>query len=343
MPPRTLTAAACLLLVFGIPAACRAGGKVADPADFPYLGEYAGKWLPATDGRERAEADVFLVKGEVYCRLWIYPGADEKPGAEGAVCETVLLKGKAEGEALALEGSGWTATLRGDRLEGKGPGGGSLACKREVRTSPTLEAKPPEGAIVLLPYEPGKTPSLDAWTNTSWKTHEDGSMEVGKGDIRSKRHFGDYRLHVEFHVPLMPDSTGQGRGNSGIYNQDKYEVQVLDSFGLVSRDNDCGGVYKVAAPRVNACLPPGRWQTYDIVFRAPRFGADGKKTESARLTVRHNGILIHENLEVPHGTGSSRKKQEVPEAPLRLQDHGNPVRFRNIWLVPGTGGEPGGE
>ena len=110
---------------------------------------------------------------------------------------------------------------------------------------------------------------------------------------------GHFRLHVEFRVPYMPEAQGQGRGNSGVYLQGRYEVQVLDSYGLKSRDNDCGGIYKVATPRVNACKAPTVWQTYDIDFHAPVF-EDGKKVEPARITVRQNGVEIHEDVAITH-------------------------------------------
>jgi hypothetical protein len=138
---------------------------------------------------------------------------------------------------------------------------------------------------------------------------------------------------VEFRVPYEPGKGGQGRGNSGVYLQDRYEVQVLDSFGLEPGLGDCGALYQIAAPPPAVCLPPLAWQTFDITFRAPRFDASGRKTENARITVIHNGIKIHDNLELPHTTGGAAPG-EVPSGPLRLQDHGNPVRYRNIWVQP---------
>jgi hypothetical protein len=132
----------------------------------------------------------------------------------------------------------------------------------------------------------------------------------------------------------MPTKRGQDRGNSGVYLMDRYEVQVLDSFGLVPQDNECGGIYKVATPKVKASFPPDVWQTYDITFRAPRFDAQGKKVKNATVTVVQNGLTIHENVEIPGPTGGAVGGPEAKEAPLRLQDHGNPVRFRNIWALP---------
>ena len=130
----------------------------------------------------------------------------------------------------------------------------------------------------------------------------------------------------------MPNDRGQARGNSGVYVQSRYEVQVLDSFGLEGKDNECGGIYSVGAPRVNMCYPPLTWQTYDIDFRAARYDSEGKKTENARVTVRHNGVLIHHDVELPKHTPGRHAEAPEPDG-LFLQDHGNPVVFRNIWVV----------
>ncbi len=163
----------------------------------------------------------------------------------------------------------------------------------------------------------------------------DGAMEVrpGAGSIVTKKKFRDFKLHLEFRTPFMPESRGQGRGNSGVYLQERYEVQILDSYGLEGRDNECGGIYKVGAPRVNMCAPPMQWQSYDITFRAPRFDAAGNKVEDARLTVVHNGMTIHENLAIPRPTEAGPNSNVTEPGGIYLQDHGNLVQYRNIWLV----------
>jgi len=191
----------------------------------------------------------------------------------------------------------------------------------------------PADAIVLFD---GK--DLSAWCNdgtdqpAAWKV-ENGYAEVTGGNIWTKQQFGSYQLHLEFWLPLMADATGQGRSNSGVYMHARYEVQVLDSYGLDSKWDDCGGVYKVAVPLVNACRPPEQWQTYDIIFHAPTFDKDGKKIANARLTVMQNGVLIHDNIDVPQPTVGAIGPDSAT-GPLMLQDHGCKVRYRNIWLRP---------
>ena len=131
----------------------------------------------------------------------------------------------------------------------------------------------------------------------------------------------------------MPEARGQERGNSGTYLQGRYEVQILDSFGLEPRDNECGGIYSVGPPRLDMCYPPLAWQTYDIEFTAAKFDAAGKKTADARMTVRHNGVLIHDGRAVDHATTASIEGESPSPGPVYVQDHGCPVRFRNVWLV----------
>ncbi len=163
----------------------------------------------------------------------------------------------------------------------------------------------------------------------------DGAMEIkpGSGSVATKRKFKDFKLHIEFRTPFMPEARGQGRGNSGVYLQNRYEIQILDSYGFKGADNECGGIYKVGAPMVNMCLPPMQWQTYDITFRAPRFDSRGNKERDAAVTVAHNGITIHDQRKLPGPTGGALDNNVSEPGGIYLQDHGNLAQFRNIWLV----------
>jgi hypothetical protein len=200
---------------------------------------------------------------------------------------------------------------------------------------------PPEGALVLFD---GK--SLDNWTSrigkapAPWRLVEGGAVEVTRGDIITEQRFGGhFKLHVEFRVPYMPRAKGQGRGNSGVYLQGRYEVQVLDSYGLKSGDEDCGAIYGVAGPLVNACKAPAVWQSYDIDFTAARTN-DGKVAEPARVSVWHNGVKIHNDVRInedhTRGGMSSGELGGDPgtSGPILLQDNGSPVQYRNVWLLP---------
>ncbi len=202
--------------------------------------------------------------------------------------------------------------------------------KVDVKSEPA-----PKGAIVLFD---GK--SLDQWASrndakkpAAWKLVE-GAMQVNGGDIVTKEKFdGHFKLHVEFRVPYMPTAKGQGRGNSGVYVQGRYEVQVLDSYGLDSQDNDCGGIYGIAKPLVNACKAPTVWQSYDIDFTSPKF-ENGKKTEPGRITVLHNGVKIHDYVKLTKDNTTAGAGGDPGTAgPILLQDHGNPVQYRNLWLA----------
>ncbi len=195
---------------------------------------------------------------------------------------------------------------------------------------------PPSDAIILFD---GK--DLSQWQSekgdktAKWRV-EDGVATVnGTGGIETKQGFGDCQLHVEWASPAEVKGSGQGRGNSGVYLQGLHEVQVLDSYNNKTYyHGQAGSIYKQYAPLVNACRKPGEWQTYDIIFHAPKF--DGATLQKpATVTVLHNGVLIQDNVEIKGPTaskGAPKYQAYSGKRPIALQDHGNPVRFRNIWV-----------
>lgn len=195
--------------------------------------------------------------------------------------------------------------------------------EKVVRKSPTLGATPPEGARILFAGKGRNDFPAEKLT-------EDGLLMQGSN---SRRTYRDCTLHLEFRLPFEPAGRGQNRGNSGCYLQGRYEAQILDSFGLEGKDNEAGGIYEVADPKLNMCFPPMSWQTYDIDFAAPRFDAAGKKTANARMTVRLNGVVVQDDVEVPGPTRAAILPETPEPGPLHLQDHSHPVRFRNIWLA----------
>ena len=282
------------------------------------------------------------------------------PDAGAAVGVQVVALGGGQFEAYVLEGGlpglGWVSGKKRSVLKGLRNGdevlftddakkadavikdgklglnaedGSKSLLPRIDRHSSSLNAKAPAGAVVLF-------------DGTSAEQWENGKMENGlllATGCTTKRSFGSYKLHLEFRTPYKPAARGQQRGNSGVYQSGRWETQILDSFGLKGEDNECGGIYSISKPKLNMCLPPLAWQTYDVEFTAAKFDESGKRTAWPRITVRLNGVLVHEDLELSKDFTTSAplsKPLEGPEGPIHLQNHGNPVVFRNIWIVPGN-------
>ncbi|MEI6461652.1 MAG: DUF1080 domain-containing protein [Verrucomicrobiota bacterium] len=280
-------------------------------SDYKLQGEYANA---------KMGADVIaLGKGEF--RLVLFKGG--LPGAGWDGTPKIEVEGKRVGDGVKFEDKIDSATLADGRLIIKSLGK-DLSLKRIIRHSPTEGLVAPKDATILFD---GK--NADAFVDG--KIDPRGFLEA---NTKTKQAFTDFKLHLEFFLPFKPLGRGQSRANSGVYLQHRYEVQVLDSFGLAGLDNECGGIYKNSAPKVNMCFPPLQWQTYDVDFTAAKFDADGKKTGSAFVTVRHNGVTVQDNLELKGATPGGAFKTEVPApGPFYLQGHGNPVVYRNVWVV----------
>ncbi len=289
--------------------------------DFAFQGEYLGSvssgWGVANLGLQ------VVALGDGTFEAVLLPGG--LPGAGWDRVNRWQLKGQREGQLVTLAGEAYAVQIRSQRATITDLVNHQTATLPKIhRISFTQDLAPPPHAVVLFDGT-----STDAFEGG--RVSDEGLLEVGpllKTPVR------DFRLHLEFRTPYMPYARGQGRGNSGVYIQQRYEVQILDSFGLPGVANECGGLYKQQPPAVNMCLPPLSWQTYDIYFTAARFTASGEKRVPARITVLHNGELIHTVYDLKNKTGAGQAESEV-DRPILLQNHGNPVHFRNIWLVHG--------
>ncbi len=306
----------------------------------PFMGDWQGEWQldDGADYGPLVAQVIALGKGKYSAILnWEFDTRNEPVAVltDDTEDDKAVFKGQAdsEGGRLDIEGK-----IEGDKFAGTFKGwdfSGKFELTRTIRVSPTMGAKAPSGAVVLYNGKNFKqwqhTPAKDkpAGRSVEWNNLKKiGVMEVKPrtGSIVTKKKFTDFKMHVEFRTPFMPEKSGQGRANSGVYLQGRYEVQVLDSYALEGEDNECGGIYKVGKPIVNMCAPPAQWQTYDITFHAPKSG------NPARTTVVHNGVTIHDEIELKLTGGALDSNVNEPGG-IYLQDHGNPMQFRNIWLV----------
>ena len=191
-------------------------------------------------------------------------------------------------------------------------------------------APAPSDAVVLFDGT-----DMSQWSGAEWKV-ENGYMEAVKGSPRSKKEFGDFQLHLEFATPAEVKGSSQGRGNSGIIIYGMYEIQVLDSYNNPTYpDGQAGAIYGQYPPLVNASKPPGEWQSYDIFFETPRWDDDEKLIKPGNVTVIHNGVLLHHKKEIigrVQHRGVGKYSPHPPRGPIQLQDHNNPIRYRNVWI-----------
>ncbi|MFO0880278.1 MAG: DUF1080 domain-containing protein [Gemmataceae bacterium] len=313
------------------------------PIDYRLQGEYVGPKIGAQ----------VIALGQGHFQVVVLPGG--LPGAGWDGKQKSLLDGKLDGETVKLapttgkrrykaqKPSEFSATskfpptgqkaMEGTLSEGKlalmSEEGTALELRKIVRKSPTMGAKPPAGAVVLFDGT-----SAEKW-NGARVDPKTKLLNTDRHDIRTKEKYTNYTVHAEFLVPYLPEARDQGRGNSGFYQVDQYEVQILDSFGLDGKNNECGGLYSKRDSDVNACFPPLTWQTYDIDFTAAKRDPEtGKKIKNARITVKLNGIVVHDNVEITGPSGGARNEPEGTPGALQFQGHGNILQFRNVWIVP---------
>lgn len=290
--------------------------------DFAIQGEYVG----GSDDKRFAAQVIALGEGKF--EAVGYPGGLPGAGWDGDTTKISRTTGQREAGQTSVTFEAHDGDVRGtcdgSTIAVYSKDGEKLfELSRTLRQSPTLESAAPAGAVVIFG---GK----DQNGFPGSRVTDDGLLMEG---VTSAEKFGDFAMHIEFRLPYTPTGRGQKRGNSGLYLQHRYEVQMLDSFGLAGADNECGGLYKIAKPKVNMCFPPLSWQTYDIDFTTAKFDASGTKTANAKMTVRHNGVLIHDNQELPGVTGGAKLPEDANPGPFHLQNHGDPVRYRNIWVV----------
>jgi hypothetical protein len=288
-------------------------------ADFAYQGEFAGGgWglqvIAGGDGK---------FDGVLY-----YGGL---PGNGWNQQTKFKLNGELQNQTAALSGDAYRVNVHPYYADAFNAAGQWIARLIKMqRTSATMGLRPPYGADVLFDGT-----NADKFQNG--KLTEEGLLRMG---TMTKDKVGDFRLHLEFRTPYMPYARGQARANSGVYIQQRYEVQILDSFGLEGIENECASLYRQQRPNMNMAFPPLTWQTYDIWFRQPRWSEDGKtRLEPGHITVLHNGVPVHWNYEIKNKTGGG-KPEGHEEFPIALQDHGNPVVFRNVWIVHNQGTHP---
>lgn len=245
------------------------------------------------------------------------------PGAGAEPESSSRLVGHRAGSGMVLSGTEYAIFVSEDSCRVLSIEGTLLGTLDRIqRSSPSLGAAPPEDAVILFDGS-----GTDQFTTASMT--DEGLLKEG-ANINPL--IQDFDLHVEFRLPLMADQDSQQRGNSGLYLHSRYECQVLDSFATVPMFNGCGSIYRFKAPDVNMCLPPQVWQTYDIRFTAARWGADGKKIRNARITSWLNGVVVQNDVELLNKTGHGAE-EGATLLPTKIQDHNNPVRFRNIWII----------
>jgi len=281
--------------------------------DFLIQGEYEG----SASGKSKLGAQLIAQQAEGQFQVLLFRGGLPGAGWDGKGPDKGTAK--TEGGKTTLAAGSWQGTIGEGKLTGKTPEGDDFELKRMVRKSATEGAKAPAGAVILFDGS-----NADEWPG--------GKVIDGKyllAGPKTKRAVKDFKLHLEFRLPFRDKS----QGNSGVYMQERYELQIMNTFGRVPPPNNgMASVYTVTAPSVNMCFPPLSWQTYDIDFKAARWDTAGKKTANAVVSLLHNGVKVHDAVEIKGKTGAG--KEEGPAAlPIYLQNHGSAVYYRNVWIV----------
>jgi hypothetical protein len=291
-----------------------------DDPSYWYMGEYMGQ-VATEDGQSETVGVQIRPTGKGGFDAILYQGG--LPGLDGHKRDGTRLVGRLSDNFLILSGGPWAIFAEKDSCSIVDRGGKPLGkLDRVERRSSTLAALPPIDAMVLFDGT-----GTEQFING--RMTDDGLLMEGTS---FKPMHQDFDLHVEFRLPYMPEAIGQQRSNSGVYIQSRYECQILDSFGELPVFNGAGALYRFRAPELNMTLPPLVWQTYDIRFTSPRWAADGTKLRNARVTAWLNGVMVQNDIELDGSTGAGM--EETPSLlPTKLQDHSDPVRFRNIWIV----------
>jgi hypothetical protein len=309
----------------------------------PFLGDWQGSW---SKGFPRQLVAQIIPRGGGDYVIRFVEAFDQR------CAPLAIVRAKAEGQQLTFDHDGWSGSVVGEKLAGTGLKRNAIASftlTKVKRLSPRLGARPPAGAAVL--FDGG---DLDQWESDgrdgsdqiTWQKTEDWvrvwpplTEHAFGSALRTRQAWPNFRLHLEFRLPLIAEATGQTRANSGIIIEEYefVEVQILDSYGLPGYWDECGGIYRKESPKFNMCAPPGQWQSYDITYYGPRLDNDGKLIAAPRITVDLNGKRIHNDVELPYSERAVKNRLEKPDlkTPGRiiLQHHGDPIDFRNVWLV----------
>lgn len=293
----------------------------------PLIGDYIGRWNDEIDIDPKVAAQVIALGGDKY-RVKIVSKLDMRAPIQ---LDTEV---RAKKGVIKFEDGRFYGEIKNEKFTGGSGKTDVFKMEKVVRLSPMLGLEAPADAIQM--YD-GDFDNFE--DSTGWESLENGVfMVTPESDyLSSKEVYRDVRIHLEFRLAHMPRARGQSRSNSGLFMGDEYEVQILDSYGLEGLYNECGALYKVSAPHVNASAPPVQWQTYDVIYRAARHNADGKLIAYPTMNVIHNGVLVHNKTEMKWITGwkENERMEPHPTVPghVKLQGHGNYVQFRNFWLV----------